>query len=157
MAKVYSRVITFSAVLTCSLLFIGVFWSRLSDDHRDDEPRASADVSFVRSAGPPRESNPKRYFTLTPRDDLKEDHIQSSDSSPESLKIEMVTLLHMVYPGASGKVLLEREKEYMTALQSNLNHDHVKRIHVLTENARTLEEQLSKHQLSNYSKLLIVE
>ena len=151
MAKIHTRTVKFSAVL-CFLLFIGVLWSRPSD-HRDDEPRAAADVRSNLPASHTLEGT----FSPIPLDGVKEDHIQGPGSSPESLKMEMVTLLHMVYPGTSDKILLRRVKEYVTALQSNLNHDHVKRIHVLTENTRTLEERLSKHQLTNRSKLLIVE
>ena len=78
--------------------------------------------------------------------------------SNESLNMELVTIFYLTYENATEKLIREREKEYATVLQCNLNHDHVKKIHVLSTDARELEERLGKHyQLFNLSKLLIVE
>ena len=38
----------------------------------------------------------------------------------ESLNMELVTILHLVYDKTTDKIIREREKEYVTVLQSNL-------------------------------------
>ena len=56
-----------------------------------------------------------------------------------TLKMDLVISPHFDYD-ASNKGLHEREKEYMTALQRNLNHDFVRRIHVLTLSAEEVAQ-----------------
>ena len=72
------------------------------------------------------------------------------------LKMDLVISPHFDY-NASDEALRQREKEYMTALQRNLNHDFVRRIHVLTTNAKEVTQRLEKYKLSNQSKLLNIE
>ena len=74
----------------------------------------------------------------------------------DSLKIDLVVVPYFVY-NASEKRLLEREKEYVTCLQRNLNHDLVSRVHVLTSNAEGTWQIFQKYELSNQTKLLVSE
>ena len=74
----------------------------------------------------------------------------------DSLKIDLVVVPYFIY-NASEKRLLEREKEYVTCLQRNLNHDLVSRIHVLTSNAEGTWQIFQKYELSNQTKLLVSE
>ena len=82
----------------------------------------------------------------------------SSCSVPEgvTLEMELVIVPYFLY-NASNKALRERENEYITVLQKNLNHDYVGRIHVLTTNATKFRQRIEDLELSNMSKLLIVE
>ena len=65
-----------------------------------------------------------------------------SVSSPakSALNMELVTVFHLDYIGAPHEVLHKREMEYVKALQINLNHNHVKRIHILSTDAEELEK-----------------
>ena len=83
-------------------------------------------------------------------------HVQGTCSPVTKLKMDLVTVPHFLYD-AADEALLKREKEYMTALQRNLNHDHVRRIHVLTDSGEKLTQRLKKAELSNQSKLLTFE
>ena len=74
----------------------------------------------------------------------------------DSLKIDLVVVPYFRY-NASKKLLLDREKEYMTCLQRNLNHDLISHIHVLTSNAEETRQIFQKYELSNQTKLLISE
>ena len=74
----------------------------------------------------------------------------------DSLKIDLVVVPYFIY-NVSEKRLLEREKEYMTCLQRNLNHDLVSRVHVLTSNAEGTWQIFQKYELSNQTKLLVSE
>ena len=77
-------------------------------------------------------------------------------SLKNSLQIDLVVVPYFSY-NASNKSLLDREKEYMTCLQRNLNHNLVSRIHVLTSNAEETRQIFQKYELSNQAKLLVSE
>ena len=77
--------------------------------------------------------------------------------TPVRLKMDLVIVPHFVYNSASDSTVLQREKEYMTALQRNLNHEFVRRIHILTTDASELTQRLNRFELSNRSKLLTFE
>ena len=150
-----------AVLVTYSLLLLGVYWiysnhyiglARVNNvlDRIDMLTRTEADVHETRSR------NMEPVTVLDHIDRLARTEAEVYET--RSLNMELVTILHLVYDNATDKIIREREKEYVTALQSNLNHDHVKRIHVLSTKAHELEERLRNHyQLSNRSKLLIVE
>ena len=71
--------------------------------------------------------------------------------------MDLVIIPYFVHATASEKALRDREKEYMTALQRNLNHNFVRRIHLLTTNAKEAAQRLERFKLSNQSKLLTIE
>ena len=77
--------------------------------------------------------------------------------TPVRLKMDLVIVPHFVYNSASDSTVLQREKEYMTALQRNLNHEFVRKIHILTTDASELTQRLNRFELSNRSKLLTFE
>ena len=122
-----------AVLVTCSLFVIGAFW--IHSNHYIETRNVNNVLDRI-------------------------DRFTEADvyETRKSLNMELVTILHLVYDKATNKIIREREKEYVTVLQSNLNHDHVKRIHVLSTKARELEKRLgNNYQLSNWSKLLIVQ
>ena len=74
----------------------------------------------------------------------------------DPLKMEVVIVPYFTYRASEDK-LLDREKEYMTCLQRNLNHNLVSRIHILTTNAEETRQIFKKYELPNPTKLLISE
>ena len=123
-----------SVLIACLLLFAGVFWL-----HKHDY-RLLKDTAYLPVSGNGLEIVDK----------------QKDLSSPNSLKMEVVTILHLVYE-ASDDLIRQREQEYVKALRINLDHDHVKRIHILTTDADELEQWLKNFQLPNKEKLVIVK
>ena len=87
---------------------------------------------------------------------MKETHIQYPGSPVVTFQMELVTVHHLHYD-TSDEVLQKREKEYMTVLKRNLNHDLVKSIRVLTTDAKEFMQRIKNLELSNQSKLLTVE
>ena len=73
-----------------------------------------------------------------------------------ALEMDLVVSPYFHYD-ASDEALRQREMEYMIALQRNLNHNFVRRIHILTTNAEELTRRLEKFELSSQSKLLVIE
>ena len=128
-----TKVIRVLVSAVCSLLFIGAFW-------------------FYHQAHYPTISLPQDLVGM----DVHQFESVSSPVKP-ALNMELVTVFHLDYPGASDEILHKREKEYMRALQTNLNHDHVKRIHILSTDAKKLKMLLKTYLLSNQSKVLIAE
>ena len=101
------------------------------------------------------------WWYLYPRSERKAlsapaDNVYTTASLKDSLRIDLVVVPYFSY-NASNKSLLDREKEYMTCLQRNLNHDLVSRIHVLTSNAEETRQIFQKYELSNQAKLLVSE
>ena len=121
-------------LIACLLIFAGTFWL-----HKHDY-RLLKDIAYF----PDSESG------------LDIVDMQRDLYSSNSLKMELVTIFHLVYE-ASDNLIRQREKEYVKALQINLDHDHVKRIHILTTDADILEQRLKNFQLPNKRKLVIVE
>ena len=76
--------------------------------------------------------------------------------TPHLLSIHMVVIPFLRYNPATDKALFElREQEYKTALQRNLNHNLVRRVHVLTNNASETWQRFGN--LNNISKLVVAE
>ena len=71
------------------------------------------------------------------------------------LSINMVIIPYLRYINASDEAILEREKEYKTCLQRNLNHDLVSHIHLLTTNAQETLQRFN--DLPNQDKLIVSE
>ena len=128
----YSVKMSYKAVVlvvpTCVLLFVGAWYFY----HYVEE-------AYVQDSG-----GSNNYARQTP------------SRSSVKLKMDLVIVPYFVYD-ASDEVLLKREKEYMTALQRNLNHDSVRRIHVLTTSTEEITKRIQKFELSNQSKLLTFE
>ena len=76
--------------------------------------------------------------------------------SANKIEMELVVVPYLRY-NASDSAILEREKEYMTVLKSNLNHNFVKKVHLLTTNTEETTRRLENFGLSGHNKLLIVE
>ena len=74
-----------------------------------------------------------------------------------SLDIDLVVVPYFSYNASNKSQLLDREKEYMTCLQRNLNHNLVSRVHVLTSNVEETRQIFQKYELSNQTKLLVPE
>ena len=73
-----------------------------------------------------------------------------------SLAIHMVVVHYYAFIGEVPEdQILERQEEYMTALQRNLNHKFVSRVHVLTTSAKDTMERFKG--LANHSKLVVAE
>ena len=70
------------------------------------------------------------------------------------LSIEMVVVPFLRY-NTTEKAILEREEEYKTVLQRNLDHGLVSHIHVLTTDASWTRQRLS--DLTNHGKLIVAE
>ena len=70
------------------------------------------------------------------------------------LSIEMVVVPFLRY-NTTEKAILEREEEYKTVLQRNLDHELVSHIHVLTTDASWKRQRLS--DLTNHGKLIVAE
>ena len=79
-----------------------------------------------------------------------------SNSSANKLEMELVIVPYLRYK-ASESAIQEREKEYMTVLKNNLNHNLVKKVHLLTTETRKTRLRLKTFGLSNHNKLLIVK
>ena len=120
-----------TVLIACLLLFTGVFWLC-----RDDYGLVRDIVSFWNSL-----DNIDTHYLPT----------------PNSLQMEVVTLFHLDYEASDQATIRQREQEYMKALQINLDHDHVKRIHILTTDADKLEQQLNDFEISNKSKVVIAK
>ena len=80
----------------------------------------------------------------------------NSEEAASSLNINLVIVPYFRY-NATKTAVLEREKEYMTVLQRNLDHHLVSLIHVLTTNTEETLHHLDKFILPNSKKLLISE
>ena len=78
----------------------------------------------------------------------------SDDVLDNILSIEMVVIPFLRYKTVE-KAILEREQEYKTALQRNLDHTFVSHIHVLTTDASWTRQRLS--DLTNNGKLIVAE
>ena len=72
-----------------------------------------------------------------------------------SLAIHMVVVPYFSYGKVPEDQILERQEEYRTALQRNLNHKFVSRVHVLTTSAKDTMERFKG--LANHSKLVVAE
>ena len=73
------------------------------------------------------------------------------------LSINLVVVPYPKY-NASDEAIIERKREYLTALQRNLNHEFVSHVHVLTTNALQHDEMLQHFNLlTNQSKLIVSE
>lgn len=70
------------------------------------------------------------------------------------LSINLVVVPYLQY-NASVEAIIERKREYWTALQRNLNHDFVSHVHLLTTNVREMVRQFNN--LTNQSKLIVSE
>lgn len=70
------------------------------------------------------------------------------------LSINLVVVPYLQY-NASVEAIIERKREYWTALQRNLNHDFVSHVHLLTTNVREMVQQFNN--LTNQSKLIVSE
>ena len=88
---------------------------------------------------------------------LKEDKVIgiSAPSSRRRLSINLVVVPYLQYKAVSDEHIIAREKEYKTALQRNLNHELIRKVHVLTTNARETRHRFSG--LANRSKLIVSE
>ena len=128
------RKVIVTVLIACLLLFAGVFWLYKQD------------YGFVKDI---------IYFVTIYENSLDNADIQDLPS-PNSLQMELVTLFHLDYE-ASDQAIRQREQEYMTALQINLDHDQVKRIHILTTDADKLKQRLNDFKISNRSKVVIAK
>ena len=73
-----------------------------------------------------------------------------------SLAIHMVVVPYYAFIGEVPEdQILQRQEEYRTALQRNLNHKFVSRVHVLTTSAKDTMERFKG--LANHSKLVVAE
>ena len=72
-----------------------------------------------------------------------------------SLAIHMVVVPYFSFGKVPEDQILKRQEEYMTALQRNLNHKFVSRVHVLTTSAKDTMERFKG--LANHSKLVVAE
>ena len=72
-----------------------------------------------------------------------------------SLAIHMVVVPYFSFGKVPEDQILERQEEYRTALQRNLNHKFVSRVHVLTTSAKDTMERFKG--LANHSKLVVAE
>ena len=72
-----------------------------------------------------------------------------------SLAIHMVVVPYYSYGKVPEDEILRRQEEYRTALQRNLNHKFVSRVHVLTTSAKDTMERFKG--LANHSKLVVAE
>ena len=123
-----------TVIIACLLLFTGVFWLYKYDY------RLLRDIIYLPISG----------------SSLENVDIKDSSSQQNSLKMELVTIFPLDHEG-SEQAIKQREQEYMSTLQINLDHDHVKRIHILSNNADKLEQRLMDFQISNRRKLVIAQ
>ena len=70
------------------------------------------------------------------------------------LSINLVIIPYLHY-NTSDEAILEREKEYKTVLQRNLNHDLISHVHLLTTNAQETLQRFN--DLPNQNKLVVSE
>ena len=70
------------------------------------------------------------------------------------LSINLVVVPYLQY-NASDEAIIERKREFLTALQRNLNHKFVSYVHVLTTNAHEMLQH--SNLLTNQSKLIVSE
>ncbi len=74
------------------------------------------------------------------------------------LAMNLVVLHFMRYdPNVSKQKLLDRETEYMTALQRNLNHNLVARVHILTTDSNVTEKRLLDFDLPHRHKIVVAQ
>ena len=91
----------------------------------------------------------------TPASTFKLTQVQNSPQKAQGLlKMELVVVPYFSY-NVSKDRLLEREKEYVTVLQRNLNHDLVHHVHVLTTDAEETWQRLKKYEMPNQYKLIV--
>ena len=104
-----------------------------------------------------------RTLEATDKQEGSSNIIKTADpTTPESenrslaLAIHLVVIPYFIY-GIKVRRLkaLERQEEYRTVLQRNLNHKFVSHVHVLTTSAKDIMEHFKG--LANHSKLVVVE
>ena len=88
---------------------------------------------------------------------MKEDKVVGISAPPSRrrLSINLVVVPYLQYKAVSDERIIAREKEYKTVLQRNLNHELIRKVHVLTTNARETCHRFSG--LANRSKLIVSE
>ena len=101
------------------------------------------------------------FSHVTRRPVVLEADVKNSKSITKSLppsrtdvSIHLVVVPYLQF-NASDEAVIERKREYWTALQRNLNHKHVSHVHVLTTNAREMLQNLNLS--TNQSKLIVSE
>ena len=101
----------------------------------------------------PTEGMTKNNFTSA---NSKTDYPTASTAiENRSLAIHMVVVPYFSFGKVLEGKILERLEEYRTALQRNLNHKFVSRVHVLTTSAKDTMERFKG--LANHSKLVVAE
>ncbi len=84
--------------------------------------------------------------------------LQGAQMDRSKLAMNLVVLHFMAYThNAPEQRILDREQEYMTTLQINLNHSLVARVHILTTDSQATEKRLADFDLPNRNKILISE
>ncbi len=84
--------------------------------------------------------------------------LQGAQMNRSKLAMNLVVLHFMGYKhNAPEQRVLDREQEYMTTLQINLNHSLVARVHILTTDSQATEKRLADFDLPNRNKILISE
>ncbi len=91
-------------------------------------------------------------------------HKPSTSQEPQhmhrssELAINVVSVNFMGYnPNASEQKILDREAEYMTALQRNLNYSLVARVHILTATSNVTEKRLLDFDLPYRHKIVVAQ
>ena len=138
-------VIVTTVVLVGAVLLYGGWWYLYPRSERK-ALSAPADNMY---------QEPRSERKPLPADNMYQEPITNA-SLKNSLRIDLVVVPYFSYK-ASHKSLLDREKEYMTCLQRNLNHNLVSRVHVLTSNTEGTRQIFQKYELSNQAKLLVPE
>ena len=101
----------------------------------------------------PTEGTTKNNFTSG---NSKTDYPTASTAiENRSLTIHMVVVPYFAFGKVPEDKILERQEEYRTALQRNLKHKFVSRVHVLTTSAKDTMERFKG--LDNHSKLVVAE
>ena len=142
--------------LVSAVLLFGGWW------YSSSEPKVSSPFTYTLPTAHSRSMStfgPNEAQQTQLRDSDLPAAVNTTDTSADhaaNLKMDLVVVPYFSYK-ASENGLLEREKEYLTVLQRNLDHDLVSRIHVLTTNATETQERFNKFELPNQNKLLVSE